>query len=215
MPMIYVSRPSNDRPFEAQQASDADDSIYLSDIVRSGEASRLRRRGAMRLDPTHMEIARTHQTETQPNQQSNTIRYFRQRQQRDSVPKVEEDYHFALFCGAELLGSDFEFEQETEPFVPPPLPWGSGYTKSSSSRRYIRRSNGCGALVHTSAAPHQRLGVWTAKSSASDSVIPMDPMYFDSAAVAKIVRSSCGCVREGVGCAIWYVFTVFLSLYLY
>ena len=32
------------------QVTDADDSIVLADLVRTGEASRLRRRGAMRLD---------------------------------------------------------------------------------------------------------------------------------------------------------------------
>ncbi|KAF8887262.1 hypothetical protein CPB84DRAFT_1948683, partial [Gymnopilus junonius] len=33
------------------QLIDADDSIVLSDLLRTGEASRLRRRGAMRIDP--------------------------------------------------------------------------------------------------------------------------------------------------------------------
>ena len=37
---------------QGPQLTDADDSIVLSDLVRTGEASRLRRRGALRLDHT-------------------------------------------------------------------------------------------------------------------------------------------------------------------
>lgn len=53
------------------------------------------------------------------------------------------------------------------------------------------------------AAPRKRLGVWTAKNEATGAVVGLDPGYFDRTAVAKIVRSACGCVREGVGCAVW------------
>lgn len=189
MPIIYRSRPTLDRLSPEPQPTDADDSIVLSDLVRTGEASRLRRRGAIRLDH-NQPPPEPEQTEPQ---QGSAWRYVRQ-PRRNS----QDDYHYTLFCGSEEAD---EFFQEESPFVSSPLPWPSENSQPPR-RRSIRRSNGCGALVHLHAAPHQRLGVWTAKTSASDAVVAMDPSYFDRAAVAKIVRSSCGCIREGVGCAV-------------
>jgi hypothetical protein len=52
MPIQFRTRSTNghSQPQPQPQMTDADDSIVLSDLVRTGEASRLRRRGAMRLD---------------------------------------------------------------------------------------------------------------------------------------------------------------------
>ncbi|KAI0317929.1 hypothetical protein OF83DRAFT_1083266 [Amylostereum chailletii] len=49
MPLFYPSRPQRplSDPLAVATLTDADDSIVLSDLVRSGEASRLRRRGAI------------------------------------------------------------------------------------------------------------------------------------------------------------------------
>jgi hypothetical protein len=53
------------------------------------------------------------------------------------------------------------------------------------------------------ATPRLRQGTWTAKGEASGAVIDMESSYFDKESVAKMVRNACGCVREGVGCAVW------------
>src|SRR3954447_15364031 len=61
MPIIYHNRSSSNSSdsmsssassadLTSPTVTDADDSIVLSDLVRTGEASRLRRRGAMRLE---------------------------------------------------------------------------------------------------------------------------------------------------------------------
>src|SRR5882757_8243731 len=55
MPQLYRRDPPNNGTEPSSdnlEPTDADDSIVLSDLVRTGEASRLRRRGAMRIDHT-------------------------------------------------------------------------------------------------------------------------------------------------------------------
>lgn len=140
----------------------------------------------------------------------NNARYGRGQQQQQQgesshrvVEQEKDEYHYTLFCGGE--GSDEgELQQCSEPYSPPLFPWESASTSSVPAKTCTSRSsNGCGAIIHMRAAHRKRMSVWTAKTGASDAVVGMDPMYFDSAAVAKIVRSACGCVREGVGCAVW------------
>lgn len=228
MPNIYrQSPPDAESELESPAApTDADDSIVLSDLVRTGEASRLRRRGALRLDHSH-----TNQTieqrsvspsiivvgspswdsETEDAQAgqglSQVPRYTRTRSQR-SRRVGEEETRYTLFCGGDVSDSDEDFnDQPCTLFVPSPLP---AYPVSPSSTsppacpyRRKKRTNGCGALLHMTATPRQRQCIWSAKGEASSAVIDMEPYYFDKESVAKIVRSACGCVREGVGCAAW------------
>jgi hypothetical protein len=203
--------------------TDADDSIVLSDLVRTGEASRLRRRGALRLDHGHTNQTTQQRSfspsvivvgspswdseseDTQAGQGLSRVpRYTRTRSQR-SRRVGEEETKFSLFCGGEVSDLDEDFDDRPcTPFVPSPLP---AYPASSSltSRPYRKkkRTNGCGALLHMNATPRLRQGLWSAKGEASSAVINMEPYYFDKESVAKIVRSACGCVREGVGCTVW------------
>lgn len=122
------------------------------------------------------------------------------------------EYWYTLVCGGYELDAEGEEAQahdnsDDNLWTPSILPLYPPTASSSATpqRRRTRTTNGCGALIHLGAAPRQRLSMWTAKSNATSAVVAMDPMYFDSSAVAKIVRSSCGCVREGVGCAMWLV----------
>jgi len=52
------------------------------------------------------------------------------------------------------------------------------------------------------ASPRRRQNVWIGKTEAVGTVVAMDASYFDRKAVVKMLRSACGCVREGVGCAV-------------
>ncbi|KAF9023121.1 hypothetical protein BDZ89DRAFT_1070125 [Hymenopellis radicata] len=174
--------------------NDADDSIVLSDLVRTGEASRLRRRGAMRLDH--------HTTAAQTAAAADGATW-----EPDETPRLhreKEEYLWTLFCGGEEEQEDDEFDEYHHAAFEPslfPLCPASAPSRPTTTRQ-PRRTNGCGALVHMRAAPRGRLGVWTAKTRASDAVVSLDNAYFDRTAVSKIVRSACGCVREGVGCAV-------------
>jgi hypothetical protein len=133
---------------------------------------------------------------------------------RGDVSEDSDDLAYTLFCGGD--DSDTEMDVDThqspwqaKPFEPSILPLypPTSYTHASSStKRPLKSSSGCGALLHMNASPRRRLGVFTAKNEASTgAVIGLDSTYFDRAAVAKIVRSACGCIREGIGCAVWYV----------
>lgn len=213
----------------------------LSDLVRTGEASRLRRRGALRLD--HGAAGQAQQPQDRNNNPAQTVAgsptwisdpepdpddvpVFARNTDRDralryayvaatgrgrnrsDVYEDGDEAAYTLFCGGEDVEWELEsdagslpaFEPSTLPLYPLPV---SSSTRRPSYRK-TKRTNGCGALLHTQATPRRRLGVWTAKSEASSgAVVCLDPSYFDRAAVAKIVRSACGCLREGVGCAVW------------
>jgi hypothetical protein len=44
--------------------------------------------------------------------------------------------------------------------------------------------------------------MWATRTVASSCVVPLEAHYFDAAEAAKFEHSSCGCVKEGVGCAV-------------
>jgi hypothetical protein len=138
--------------------------------------------------------------------------------QRTDICDDNDEYRYTLFCGSQLSPDsemDVDLDQNQwhtapyEPSVLPLYPQNPSYLVPSSSYRTSRpkqvsTSTGCGALLHMHASPRRRLGVWQARNEASSgAVIGLDAAYFDRSAVAKIVRSACGCVREGVGCAVW------------
>lgn len=234
MPNIYRQRTQSFSDTESELENvapavptDADGSIVLSDLLRTGEASRLRRRGALRIDHSHTNQNTQQRSfspavivvgspswdseseDTQAGQlqgPSRAPRYTRPRRQR-SRRVDEEETRYSVFCGGEVSDSDEDFDDEScTPFVPSPLPAFPASSSSSSPARCFRRkkrTNGCGALLHTSATPRPRQCIWSAKGQASGAVINLEPYYFDKESIAKIVRSACGCVREGVGCAVW------------
>jgi hypothetical protein len=203
-PSISASSDSSLDSTSDPTIADTDDSI----ILRTGEASRLRRRGAMRLDHapgSHFAaqgsasdiLGVTDDRDDGVDGPANPS----ETESRSDLDGEGQNYGYSLFCGG--FESEFEVDEVlVAPFEPAILP--NSPVQPSSFRRSIH-SNGCGALIHSYASPRNRLGVWTTKSPATDIVVPMESSYFDRAAVAKIVRNACGCVREGVGCAVWYV----------
>ncbi|TFK33294.1 hypothetical protein BDQ12DRAFT_738888 [Crucibulum laeve] len=218
MPLIYNYRepsPESEDENSSLHPTDADESIVLSDLVRTGEASRLRRRGAMRLDHGHIipsalsgaSAALSVVVVDSPSWDSEqedapgpSGRVFQSpRNQRSQV----DEYSYTLVCG----GYDSEEEGETEehgaePYRPSVLPLYPPPRSKGLVPRRTRRTNGCGALIHMSAAPRQRQCMWTGKAEATSAVVPLDRSYFRPSDASLIVSSSCGCVREGVGCAV-------------
>lgn len=90
---------------------------------------------------------------------------------------------------------------DDESYYVSPLPQCSTVRSSYVPRRPPRKTNGCGAVIHVSAIPRRRCGVWMAKEGGTDAVVGMDSSYFDRSAVIRMMKSTCGCVREGIGCA--------------
>lgn len=243
MPQIYTARPepprrrlssessstiSNTEP----QVTDVDDTIVLSDLVRTGEASRLRRRGAMRLDHNSGQSVQSRNIVVvdRPNWESDheydldfaeghlgssgrssSMRYTRRRQRSrryepyDTAEEQADEAMYTLVCGVESYGPC-----ELEPFAPSILPL---YPPPQDAREEMtsKRSTGCGSVVHMRASPRPRVGLWSACGPASDVVVPLDADYFDGKEVGRRVRASCGCLKEGIGCAVWYVMSVLSS----
>jgi len=225
--------------------ADVDDSIVLSDLLRTGEVSRLRRRGAMRIEHNHMHHATAggHVVPGAPRlstpnivlvERSNwdsdsdldspvftshwnvdpaTIRTGRRhlRSSRRYGPYagtsgsssgVKDEHVYTLVCGVDVPSSE---PVENEPFKPSTLPLYPPSSSSTSAMKPPTKSTGCGAVIHVHAAPRSRFRTWSARSSAPETVVPMEACYFDTKEAARFSKSACGCVNEGVGCAIWYV----------
>jgi hypothetical protein len=207
------------------EPTDADDSIVLSDLVRTGEASRLRRRGAVRLDhnllsaqrneggrvtPPTVVVARTPSWIEPPSDDDESTQAWEQgydtfspRPQGRSVVSGPETYGYTLYCGGEENSSSFV--QQPSVYTRSPLPSYPPTPSDGRSRRHdipLRSTNGCGAVIHLRALRRDGSSVWVGKDEATSAVVPMDASYFERRTVVRMIRSACGCVREGVGCAI-------------
>jgi hypothetical protein len=247
MPQIYPQNPPRRRSSSAASSSswsspilrptDADESLVLSDLVRTGEASRLRRRGAMRIDhnalsqggprvssPTLVIVERPswdsdYDLDLSEGHLGRTasLRYPRQRQRPSrrfgpytswDQPQEEQpdEYVYTLVCGAESVN----YDSSEGPFKPSILPLYP--PTASSSRCEAKQSTGCGSLIHLRAAPRPRVGMWSAHGCSSSAVVALDAGYFETREAAKFSRNTCGCIKEGVGCAVWYVITIYYTV---
>ncbi|KAG6863883.1 hypothetical protein C0991_002360, partial [Blastosporella zonata] len=227
MPRIYVHAPPQPQP----TMTDADDSIVLDDLVRTGEASRLRRRGAMRLDHTH-----THTVHGQPSsftmpswagdtgdsdddEHEEVSQYTahpgpvpprtltRTRAYRRHDEEQPEPPSYTIFCGGDEPISEYEPEVDSAPYTPSILPLPAPPRRKTPTKK--RRTNGCGAVLHLSAVPRRRPTppgfTWFAPPGTgadNHTLLPLDPSYFDESTRLRIQRSPCGCVREGIACAV-------------
>lgn len=227
MPMRYRRDSPPPQPLYSDpiEPTDADDSIVLSDLVRTGEASRLRRRGAMRLDhnmlsaqrneggratPPTVIVARTPSWIEPPSDDDESTQAWEQgynpsspRPQGRSLVARLETYGYTLYCGGEEPSS---FVPQASLYVRSPLPSYPPTSLDSGRRRpdgSSQKTNGCGAVIHLRASRRDGSTVWVGKDEATSAVVPMDASYFERPTVVRMIRSACGCVREGVGCAIW------------
>ncbi|KAI0076935.1 hypothetical protein K474DRAFT_1698048, partial [Panus rudis PR-1116 ss-1] len=225
------------------QATDADDGIFLSDLVRTGEASRLRRRGAMRIDhasrsavvsnpplpPPRPIITMTPSRPSTPpwitSEPSGEDEYtysnedFREYNPADesgdtsaaaaamedirrdgAAGHTDSEEAFMLFCGGPMRSLDSD--EDARSFEPSVLPNFPSKASSSTTPRSHSTKNGCGALVHMQAFPQKPRGVWVGKEEATEVVVGLDASYFERSVVAKMLKSACGCIREGIGCAV-------------
>ena len=117
----------------------------------------------------------------------------------DYPEDLEKSTHsFVLYCGAK----ESNLHSSTTPRFISPLPQ---YPWRTPPPHATPTPNGCGAIVHTAAVPRKRCGVWIARFGSTDAVIEMDSQYFDRSVVVRMMKSPCGCVREGIGCKLWCV----------
>jgi hypothetical protein len=210
---------------EEEEQSEADDSI----VLLTGEASRLRRRGAIRGDHGH----------PPPHQ---PVSHGEQRRKK----------FYRLRCnGGEASSSSVDTHWSEEPFEPSIFPMPHPSTSSPPKKR--KRDNPCGELLHGSSQCTQKQHTTTytgGSSGVCDGVVPIDANYFrdrwptytssgnpsepsllqgrisrrrssyasssierdsDSDGTeeqqegkhAELARNTCGCVRQSIGCAYW------------
>jgi len=105
---------------------------------------------------------------------------------------------FILYCGAEEPHLPSSSTPPSISPLPPPQ-------RRPPPPRTSPTHNGCGAIVHMAAVPRKRCGVWMARFGSTDAVVEMDSQYFDRSVVVRMMKSPCGCVREGIGCKFWCV----------
>lgn len=106
---------------------------------------------------------------------------------------------YALYCGVD----DWEFGSD-EPYETSPLPDVAPSDRGHQRPpQLLRRSTGCGALIHTSGRPRTKSWTWQAYGRATSDVVPLDKMYFERGGQPK--QFACGCRWHGVGCSNWYV----------
>jgi len=224
MPLRYrTESPPRQDSLDSVQLTDVDDSIVLSDLVRTGEASRLRRRGAMRLDHNFMNTQRytsgrttpptiivpTSPSWISPDDEDEDDDFTQTWDQADDTISLSAEVRAVadsdscdhiLYCGREEPMLQWTIGRG--PYEPPsPLP--SYPPISTSHNRNTRWTNGCGAIIHMRAWRRQRTSVWAGKDEATSAVVPIDPSYLERPSIVRSARSACGCVREAVGCAIW------------
>jgi hypothetical protein len=244
MPLIYRHRSpsltslsssssaSSDTNADTAQPTDADDSIVLSDLVRTGEASRLRRRGAIALNRDGHNRLRSGRGGRQRPQREpswggarsdwNDDRdawgegpHWQDRGLDDAAwgwPRTadeEEDDkdkpflgYFNLYCGGKE--DHIPSTWTSKSFEPSILPLDS-LSKSTPKQPSRPRTNGCGALLttHATLSPHGH--VWNSIVASSPVVVPLDAEFFDNLPKFPLdVRMTrCGCRKEGIGCAVW------------
>ena len=126
---------------------------------------------------------------------------------RREVRHEESEKEFVLICGGEDVSCPSK--GYVQPFYPSILPTARhkrspSSASTSSTSPPTRRLNGCGTVIHMRAVPNRRQGVWqgAAHTAPTDIVVSLDSSYFERGVVTKMLRSACGCVREGIGCAV-------------
>ncbi|KLO05026.1 hypothetical protein SCHPADRAFT_947247 [Schizopora paradoxa] len=208
---------------------ESEEQMSLEELVRTGEASRLRRRGAINgghgrsrsyaystggVDgssggdlpwgrvPTQSYYAPPPWAEPTPAPEPVIYPAWSSEADQSKTDEDTEGAGYSLYCGFEEwdFSSSYDEPYELSPF---PLPFPSSRASSSKKtvpRRSFIRSTGCGALIHTNGTPRTRDGTWHAKGKASECVVKLDKMYFKHGGLPK--QFACGCRWHGVGCAV-------------
>ncbi|KAG6886779.1 hypothetical protein C0992_002413 [Termitomyces sp. T32_za158] len=185
--------------------TDTDDSIVIDDLVRTAEASRLRRRGALRLDHhhhyPHPPAIISFDDDEDDDYDDHDEEYIPGLHHIRRQPALE--YKYSLFCGG-----DVPSPTDSTPFTPSILPLAPPSGPPLPPLPKQRTTNGCGALVHAAAAPRRRPSsaahTWYAPpgAGASATLVPLDPAYIDDPAPLRLHCAPCGCVREALACAV-------------
>lgn len=169
------------RRIAVDDENDEDDAVPLNDLLRTGEASRLRRRGALR--------ATAH------------------RRDDDDVAALKSDQSFLeLECGVRL--SEFSFTPAGPSSQPSPLPVPSWSPRKPADVGFVFPSSGCGAVVTARAVPSPSgFHVFSTELVNAD-VAPLPSEYLEPEQCVladALIDGIWGCKNEweAVGCRVW------------
>ncbi|KAJ7834554.1 hypothetical protein B0H14DRAFT_3461987 [Mycena olivaceomarginata] len=112
-----------------------------------------------------------------------------------------------LSCGVEHEADPAtdDWWDARRPAVVPFLPWPSEQPQDRTvPQRPSRRSTGCGARVHPRARAARDGTCWVGYVDGMERtvVIRLDDQYFRKRSVLRFGNAGCGCVVDGVGCAV-------------
>ncbi|KAJ7584982.1 hypothetical protein C8J56DRAFT_1166201 [Mycena floridula] len=213
-------------------APNTDDSaISITDLLRSGEASRLRRRGARREPPSDtvvqlVELALMAHSGQRPAPGTADPRAPAAARQpgswTDSTSPAFGSLPDSTFIWDTLR--DLRREREdaqtvsytlycgsepvlsTQPglgsFRPNPLPWASDFTDDSRSQpKTTSITRSSGCGALIHTQAFTHSQGWTARTTAPEAVVPLDEHYFSEIEFHGIGKARCNCHTEGIGCA--------------
>ncbi|KAF9519606.1 hypothetical protein BS47DRAFT_1464719 [Hydnum rufescens UP504] len=168
-------------------------------MLRTAQASQLRRRGALRGD-RRSSVSRDRAGEDPPPDEVT----------QRNLSLQERTLGHRIRCGRTDAPPSNE-DQINKPFVPFPLPvlpnslkrkYSDCFAFSSPSQQ---PSNGCGELLDVAAQPNSELRAWVA--SVPRAVATLEDIYFEALPYAetsprKPGSMPCGCIRRAFGCVV-------------
>ncbi|QRV76436.1 hypothetical protein RhiJN_04451 [Ceratobasidium sp. AG-Ba] len=179
-------------------------------LHNAGQASRLRRRGAIRSVGSRTDLF----ISSAPQQQHHSFG----RESADAVlvgalraATAQRGTRWVICGGPNEEATDGEedewMEAGHEPYWPSPLPMDIDLSPKSRPRGFGRApsratrpiENGCGAVLHYSALSVPRVSSCAARIDPDDEDAAVGPLPESSHPVPR-PASTCGCVRERVGC---------------
>lgn len=222
-PIPYVARSPSPNLLPESDAPDSP-SLDSEFLVRTAQASRLRRRGAIRIENRQRGDVATPALPPPRRRQVEIDEDYDDDEDERRLPRptlpfmltrsvVPADFNgerYRLYCGGVPKRSrqtaPTRWTRE-EPAWPSPFPSLDRKTSRKSSRPGPA-STGCGELVCLSACASERIGVWLSDAPKQPTnVARMDEDYVDRGPgnVIKTGKSNCGCDHEGIGCRNWSV----------
>lgn len=199
---MNLRRRTSSGPISDNASSHAPVDELDSDVLfRTGQASRLRRRGALRIDNPS---SRDHNSDSENE-------YHRLPPQELDCYKSRGEgrpagYHIRCGGSAKPLASD-----TSAPSRPYPLPIMPSSLKRKRSSltfepNHYHSDNGCGSVLAEKAFPSNQLGAWM--TTHPRGVDKLDSIYMDNLPTAenprwRLGRLSCDCQRLPFGCLTW------------
>ncbi|KAF8340536.1 uncharacterized protein EI90DRAFT_2080188 [Cantharellus anzutake] len=191
---------------QSQLNMDQNETDMLS-MLRTAQASQLRRRGALR-GGAERRVGTRHSARDAEVPTPDEVMQLSQFQLN---PPARQ---YRIYCGyADAASPSTSKSADPVPQRPFPLPIASQRLKRKYAESFLpvpsgpSPSNGCGQLLDTKACYSITMGCWITEEPLSSA--PLDDQYTDILSTTentwrRPISLSCGCHRQGFGCIVWY-----------